>query len=68
MSDLSGKLVINFLPDEERHNQIKALEKEGWKLCVGCINYFGESLDCMTCPIEVRKTMGLPPNDSQKQL
>jgi hypothetical protein len=60
--------VINFLPDEERHNQIKTLEIEGWKLCVGCINYSGESIDCITCTIETRKTMGLPPDKRQKDL
>ena len=54
------------MPEVEKaeHDEIKELEKEGWKLCVGCINYFGESIDCEFCPIETRKIMGLPPEDS----
>lgn len=41
------------------YNDILRSEKEGWKLCAGCIPK--DVYECVGCPIETRKKMGLPP-------
>jgi len=45
--------------NNDLYKQIKDAEKEGWKLCVGCIKY--RSDEPCPCGINTRKLMGIPP-------
>jgi hypothetical protein len=51
--------------DKELISQINELTKQGWKLCMGCGNYFKESYSCK-CTIDTRKFYGIPPKSEVK--
>ncbi len=53
--------------DVELHKQINLAVKKGWKLCVGCIDNFGDGERC-TCGIDKRKRMGLSPAEVIKEI
>lgn len=45
--------------EQELKEKIIEAERQGWKLCAGCIP--NSDNDCASCGIETRKTIGLPP-------
>jgi uncharacterized OB-fold protein len=55
-------MVANMTDQKPREIEIEKLVKQGWRLCLGCGNYFSEHDEiCAKCTVDTMKFYGLPP-------